>query len=105
MVRPMPAFSSLATDSDSSFAGQVVVVTGDSDDAGFDGVVSLLLSGSDGVASEAMLDVASLVPGSDVSYKPFGRAANDVFGISMEDVGQISNALVRINATGSQTSW
>ena len=90
---------------DSLFTVQVVVVTGDADDAGFDGTVSLTLSGSDGSSSETSLDAVSLVPGSDASYKPFGKAASDTFGVSMEDVGQIGYALVRINATGSQTSW
>lgn len=86
---------------------KVVVVTGDNDDSGFDGSVYITVTGSDGSSSETKLDPTLLAPGSSLSadYKPFGKSSSDAFALKMADVGQINYALVRIEATGSQTSW
>ena len=84
---------------------QVAVFTGDADDAGFDGTVYVSMTGSEGTTSETKLDASSLVPGSATDYKPFGKSSADVFTANLADVGQISYANVRIEATGSMTSW
>lgn len=81
------------------------MVTGGADDAGFDGTVYLTLNGSEGGASEVKLDAAALMLGSASDYKPFGKASSDAFVVNMADVGQLAHVHVRIEATGSQSSW
>ena len=81
------------------------MVTNGADDAGFDGTVYLTMNGSDGSSAEVKLDAAVLMPGSAPDYKPFGKASSDAFVVNMADVGQLGYVHVRIEATGSLTSW
>ncbi len=83
---------------------KVVVVTGDGDDAAFDGTVYFTVTGSDGSTDEIKLDASNVVA-SEKGYQPFGKAASDAFTVQMADVGRVSYVNLRIEATGKQTTW